>query len=122
LGLSTNDLQKEERKPSSADGTTLKVVGRISLRVKFGRFFTTEPFFVVDKLRRPILSRKCLKRLHLIPQNFPNEIVSETTVNSVESAVHVKTGYPDLDALVVEIRMIFAALLRKIMRIFFFKF
>ena len=107
LGLSTNDLEKEEREPSSADGTTLKVVGRISLKVKFGRFFTTEPFFVVAKLRRPILSRKCLKRLHLIPQNFPHEVVNETTVNLVESIVHVKTGYPDLDALIARYPRVF---------------
>ncbi len=63
--------------------------------------------FVVDKLRRPILSRKCLKRLHLIPQNFPHEIVSETTVNLVETTVNVKTGYPDLDALIARYPRVF---------------
>ncbi len=35
------------------------------------------------------------------------KLVNETTVNLVESIVHVKTGYPDLDALIARYPRVF---------------
>ena len=107
FGLSTMDLQEEHRNPSAANGTALKVLGKIPLTATYRNFFSTEPFFVIENLSRPILSRKCLKRLHLIPQNFPHGVVSATAVSAVESVVRVKTGYPDLDALMARYPRVF---------------
>jgi hypothetical protein len=107
FGLSTKDLQEEHRNPSAANGTALKVLGKIPLTATYRNFFSTEPFFVIENLSRPILSRKCLKRLHLIPQNFPHGVVSATAVSAVESVVRVKTGYPDLDALMARYPRVF---------------
>jgi hypothetical protein len=99
MGLKLKDLEKEDLPARTADKTPLGVLGKAKFRVTLGKFQTETTARVVKNLSRPILSLRCCKDLHLVPENFPHGHV-EVNVTQVDNVTSVKTGYPELDNLI----------------------
>ena len=106
MGLKLKDLEKEDLPARTADKTPLGVLGKAKFRVTLGKFQTETIARVVKNLSRPILSLRCCKDLHLVPENFPHGHV-EVNVTQVDNVTSVKTGYPELDNLISRYPQVF---------------
>jgi hypothetical protein len=106
MGLKLKDLEKEDLPARTADKTPLGVLGKAKFRVTLGKFQTETTARVVKNLSRPILSLRCCKDLHLVPENFPHGHV-EVNVTQVDNVTSVKTGYPELDNLISRYPQVF---------------
>ena len=72
LGLSNKDMKKAPRAPKSADGSALKTLGSVEVRIsKSGRTTEFLTAYVIKTLQQPILSRQVLRELGIIPEKFP---------------------------------------------------
>jgi len=65
-------LKPSEKKPISADGSSLRVLGRIQdVTITLGSCKTSVELMVIEGLKQPILSQQALKDLKLIHVEFP---------------------------------------------------
>jgi hypothetical protein len=72
LGMSVENLRMISTEPKSADGSSLKTLGAVDVRLsKSG--YTTEfiTAYVIKNLQQPILLRQALRELGMIPKNYP---------------------------------------------------
>ena len=73
--------------PSLADGSKLSTVGVMSVDILYKDILIKDVQFLISgHITRPILSRKILKRFHLIPENFPFAQVSTVFGNHPPSS------------------------------------
>ena len=78
LGENEHNLIDAKFSPTAADGHKIKAVGRLNdVQITIDDRTISETFFVLKNLEKPILSRNVLKRLNLIPKNFPFAKVSQ---------------------------------------------
>jgi hypothetical protein len=72
LGLSNKDMKKATWTPKSADGSALRTLGSVEVRIsKLGHTTEFLTAYVIKNLQQPILSRQVLRELGIIPQEFP---------------------------------------------------
>ena len=90
----------------SADHSALKTLGIVQMEIKLRGKSTFDNVFVVENLTRPILSKRVLKDLGLIPPDFPH--VSINAADSVTTPEKIVTGHGKaLDKLVNEFPELF---------------
>ena len=82
LGMSVHNLAKETRVPKSADGSVLKTLGSIPIGIERNNLHVNVDAYVIEGLQQPILSRRVLLELGMIPKGFPNVVI-----NSAEGPV-----------------------------------
>jgi hypothetical protein len=71
LGMSIYNLRMVSTVPKSADGSNLKTLGAVDVRLsKSGHTTEFITAYVIKNLRKPILSRQVLRELGMIPENF----------------------------------------------------
>jgi hypothetical protein len=72
LGMSVDNLRMVSTVPKSADGSNLKTLGAVDVRLsKSGHTTEFITAYVIKNLQQPILSRQVLRELGMIPKNFP---------------------------------------------------
>ena len=72
LGMSVDNLRMVATIPKSADGSNLKTLGAVDVRLsKSGHTTEFITAYVIKNLQQPILSRQVLRELGMIPKNFP---------------------------------------------------
>jgi hypothetical protein len=72
LGMSVDNLRMVATVPKSADGSNLKTLGAVDVRLsKSGHTTKFITAFVIKNLQQPILSRQLLRELGMIPKDFP---------------------------------------------------
>ncbi len=65
-------MKKAPRTPKSADGSALRTLGSVEVRIsKSGHTTEFLMAYVIKNLQQPILSRQVLQELGIIPQEFP---------------------------------------------------
>ena len=89
--LGAKYIEDDSIKPTtSADGSHLKTIGKVTLKVEFFNKIVETVAFVIDGLKKPILSKQLLKKFKLIHEDFPF-----AQVNHVK---HLKTPIVKLTA------------------------
>ena len=71
LGLEPEDYLPTEMEISGASGSPLPIQGVILARVQVGRMTTNQAMYVIDNPIGPVLSKKALIDLGIIPKDFP---------------------------------------------------
>jgi hypothetical protein len=72
LGMSVDNLRTVTTVPKSADGSNVKTLGAVDVRLsKSGHTTKFITAYVIKNLQQPILSRQVLRELGMIPKNFP---------------------------------------------------
>jgi hypothetical protein len=72
LGMSVDNLRTVSTVPKSADGSNLKTLGTVNVRLsKLGHTTEFITAYVIKNLQQPILSRQVLRELGMILKNFP---------------------------------------------------
>jgi hypothetical protein len=72
LGMSVDNLRMVATVPKSANGSNLKTLGAVDVRLsKSGHTSEFITAYVIKNLQQPILLRQALRELGMIPKNFP---------------------------------------------------
>jgi hypothetical protein len=72
LGMSVDKLRMVSTVPKSADGSNLTTLGAVNVRLsKSGHTTLYITAYVIKNMQQPILSRQVLRKLGMIPKNFP---------------------------------------------------
>ena len=86
--------------PKSADGAKMKTSGKAMFCVEYKDKVVETEVYIVQGLEKPILSLAMLKKLKLVPEDFPHAQVAAAALDEKVEPAPVFTGRgPELDAL-----------------------
>jgi predicted aspartyl protease len=94
--------------PKSADGAKMKTIGKAMFCVEFKDKVFETIVYIVKGLEKPILSLAMLKKMKLVPENFPHAQVAAAALDEQVEPAPVFTGRgPELDGLMNKYAQLF---------------
>ncbi len=84
LGGKMKDLSKQGDVVYGANGLTINVIGRKRYTMQLGEVAVDAIFLVTDEYDGTIVNRKTCEALHILPRNFPDQVmIGDSTSNRV---------------------------------------